>query len=626
MQPLAPKNRPFKNSVFMQFIKLVYILLFAAIHTLATPQQHQHTTEGFIQINRNLDLGSQAEQLINTHFSYSVVLEKLSVLSGDPIEKIQSEYDDFIKTKLNIFKRKFVCDYKNGLYPTDHDIEKFIIKSSMKMLEIYRILKNGDYNSFNENKLHKENNLTLKAANGPCLNPDMETCDFTDWDLTTGTHDGSAPFAYAFVTPTTSWSVFSGTSSSDQHYIVNAASGNDQFGFPMLNPDGGVCSAMLGDYTGTGALASSMRKTFLVSGNNSVFVINYAAVLENPSGHLPNEMPYFRIRVYDQNNNELSCGTVNVYSGDGQPGWNVSGSGGIQWKPWTTLFVPLTGYQNQNVTVEFTVGDCSLSGHYGYAYVEASCQPAMIQLAAGSTVCSDSVVVTGPPGAAGYLWNTGDTTQQITITQSGYYAVTVTPLTGANCTVTLDTNIYINTAPPVSSFTHNAPQCLGRGAVSFYNQSYPGDTAMPIINWVWDFGDGNIITDTAQLNHDHIYADSGNYEVSLIVTALNGCKDTLNTSIYIEEPYKLFIPNVFSPNSDNVNDYFKVLTGCINELVVDIYDRWGNYVYGYNDKNGKWDGLRDNKKADDGVYYYIVKVTDRDNVMQVYTGTVTLIR
>lgn len=614
----------------MSVNKLIINVIILLTTCLLVKSQHLHTdNSNRIAINYHEDLGSQAESIIKNHFRYELVIAKISALSGDPEHIIESEYKEQIKAILSIFTRKFVSDYKNGLYKSEKEIEKLIVKSNIKMLELYQKAKKGNALidvDYKNHLINKDNTVALlKAANGPCLNPDMETCDFTDWDLTTGVHDGSAPFAYANASPTTSWSVFSGTSSSDQHYIVNSASGNDQFGFPMLNPDGGACSALLGDYTGIGALASSMRKTFLVSGNNSVFVINYAAVLENPSGHLPNEMPYFRIRVYDQNNNELSCGTVNVYSGDGQPGWNVTG--GVQWKPWTTLFVPLTGYQNQNVTVEFTVGDCSLTGHYGYAYVEATCQPAMIQLAAGSTVCSDSVVVTGPPGAAAYLWNTGDTTQEITITQSGYYSVTVTPLSDANCSVTLDTNIYINTTPPVSSFTHNAPQCLGRGSISFNNISYPGDTAMPIINWLWNYGDGNTDIDSTQLNHEHVYSDTGTYNVSLVVTALNGCKDTLTSTVYIEEPYQLFIPNVFSPNGDNINDYFRVISGCINQLEVDIYDRWGNYVYGYNDKTGKWDGTRNsNKKADDSVYYYIVKVTDRDNKVEIYTGTVTLIR
>lgn len=50
----------------------------------------------------------------------------------------------------------------------------------------------------------------------------------------------------------------------------------------------------------------------------------------------------------------------------------------------------------------------------------------------------------------------------------------------------------------------------------------------PIQNWQWNFGDGS--SDTAQ-NTTHTYNAAGAYGVTLIVTDINGCKDSIATTI-----------------------------------------------------------------------------------------------
>jgi gliding motility-associated-like protein len=301
----------------------------------------------------------------------------------------------------------------------------------------------------------------------------------------------------------------------------------------MVNPDGGSCSVMLGDYTAYNYGAASMRKTFLVSPGNAVLTISYAAVLED-GGHTAGEQPFFRVRVYNQSNNELSCGTVNVYANDGQPGWNNTGA--IQWRPWTNLFIPLSGYIGQNITIEFTVGDCSQGGHYAYAYVEASCNP--MSLTSNSGGCSGTVNLQAPPGAASYQWNTGATTQSINVTTSGYYSVQVIPVTGPACAITLDTNITINANPPTPNFTNNAPVCYGT-PVSFQNTSVaaPGD---PITQYSWDFGDGSPLNNQQNPQHTYTNPAGGNYNVTLTITTQGGCVESITYPV--TQPPQLTTP------------------------------------------------------------------------------------
>ena len=64
------------------------------------------------------------------------------------------------------------------------------------------------------------------------------------------------------------------------------------------------------------------------------------------------------------------------------------------------------------------------------------------------------------------------------------------------------------------------------------------------------------------------------------------------------------IPNIFSPNGDDVNDFFQLTPHdkddesiiyndpCFDEISVKIYNRWGKKVYESNDPYFKWDGTK----------------------------------
>jgi len=94
-------------------------------------------------------------------------------------------------------------------------------------------------------------------------------------------------------------------------------------------------------------------------------------------------------------------------------------------------------------------------------------------------------------------------------------------------------------------------------------------------------------------------------------------------SIHLEfiEDNSLFIPNVFSPNGDQVNDVFPGLQ-FTNDFEVEIYDRWGSQIF--KSKNIHWDGTCDNKLVLPGVYAYIIRSKACDK--QLKYGTVTLLR
>lgn len=88
-----------------------------------------------------------------------------------------------------------------------------------------------------------------------------------------------------------------------------------------------------------------------------------------------------------------------------------------------------------------------------------------------------------------------------------------------------------------------------------------------------------------------------------------------------------FLPNAFSPNADNKNDYFRPRNNCITAIDFRIYNRWGNLVFETTDVNTKgWNGSTpEGKDANEGVYAYEIKATVNGKEL-VQKGTVTLMR
>jgi gliding motility-associated-like protein len=82
--------------------------------------------------------------------------------------------------------------------------------------------------------------------------------------------------------------------------------------------------------------------------------------------------------------------------------------------------------------------------------------------------------------------------------------------------------------------------------------------------------------------------------------------------------YEYELPNVFTPNNDGKNDFFKpkyvdpdfAPYYLIEKIDLKIFNRWGNLVFQTEDPQINWDGtyLETGEKLSDGVYYYTCDV------------------
>ncbi|NQX96400.1 MAG: gliding motility-associated C-terminal domain-containing protein [Flavobacteriales bacterium] len=93
------------------------------------------------------------------------------------------------------------------------------------------------------------------------------------------------------------------------------------------------------------------------------------------------------------------------------------------------------------------------------------------------------------------------------------------------------------------------------------------------------------------------------------------------------EPSALLIPNVFTPNEDGFNDFFTVDGIGLESVEGEIFNRWGQKMFSWNNVNGGWDGrTTSGSEAPDGTYFFIITAKGVDGTEYFEKGTFSLIR
>ncbi|MBU2019601.1 MAG: gliding motility-associated C-terminal domain-containing protein [Bacteroidetes bacterium] len=141
----------------------------------------------------------------------------------------------------------------------------------------------------------------------------------------------------------------------------------------------------------------------------------------------------------------------------------------------------------------------------------------------------------------------------------------------------------------------------------------------------WDFGDGS---KSKLINPQHTYTNFGNMLVQLLVTSANGCTDLIEKQLRITFEYALYVPNAFTPNQNNRNEFFKTQGIGISDEDFNllIFNRWGEVVFDTKDKDQAWDGTYASKIVQDGTYTWKVQFKTLEGQRMIKTGFVLVMR
>ncbi|MES2565726.1 MAG: PKD domain-containing protein [Bacteroidota bacterium] len=231
------------------------------------------------------------------------------------------------------------------------------------------------------------------------------------------------------------------------------------------------------------------------------------------------------------------------------------------------------------------------------------------------------------------IWDFGDGTPRDTgllITHiyyiPGTYTATLYYTDPAGCkdTTVASSGIKVNVLP-VASFEPSVTETtVVDGLVEFTNQS----TVLADNTYAWDI-EG--LYNSTQINESFLFANSGNYVVTLTATTIDGCTDDTSVVIKVNPDVVMYVPNVFTPGADGLNDVFQIFippSGAdYSTYSILIYDRWGELVFQSNDILESWTGARNNSGAilPQGTYVWKIHFQDEKRTHYEKMGHVTIL-
>ena len=128
----------------------------------------------------------------------------------------------------------------------------------------------------------------------------------------------------------------------------------------------------------------------------------------------------------------------------------------------------------------------------------------------------------------------------------------------------------------------------------------PSFGAAPYTTLLWEFGDGSQST---EISPAHSYATAGTYR-PLVRVRYNADRCETQVALPPVEVLERKVPNIITPNGDNLNETFKLGPDCPPHF--QVFSRWGRQVFDSPTYHDEWNATG----QPDGVYYYLLTYPD----------------
>jgi gliding motility-associated-like protein len=219
-----------------------------------------------------------------------------------------------------------------------------------------------------------------------------------------------------------------------------------------------------------------------------------------------------------------------------------------------------------------------------------------------------SVVLDTKVSGMKYLWSTDETTQKIKAENSGRYWVKVM---NQGCAV-FDT-VNVKYLPGTTlNFSNEMTFCFSDQNKVLSVKAVAGTKIL------WSTGS---IYPSINVQKEGIY---------WVKTDNKNCgEQTDSVKVYFKAcDCEMIIPNSFTPNEDNRNDYFFPVLQCeYSYFNMIISDKWGNIVFSSNNPHAKWDGRFKGNLCPEEVYVYRIESIERgSDKKNLRSGNVSLFR
>lgn len=315
----------------------------------------------------------------------------------------------------------------------------------------------------------------------------------------------------------------------------------------------------------------------------------------------------------------------NVSTCPGQVGTlTVTGAASYTWNNNSTdsLFTAAPA-SNQQYTVTGSIQGCKATATASIILKPA----ASATLTSNSPVCEGESLQLSANEGANYSWSgpqgfTSDVRSpvinNVSPANSGIYQF----LTSINGCTTGISNTLIVYPAPVANFDYLPENPLeNTDPVSFRSAAITSDIKF----FSWAIKDNDSTYTAASRDTSHFYSEAGSYPVALSVVNNRGCKATVVKLVNVVPDFGIYVPNVFTPNGDGVNDSFYPVSRGTRLYDFKVYDRWGNIMFSTGDASAGWDGYYRGAVCKQDLYVWRVKVSGANGKLKELTGYVTLL-
>lgn len=162
---------------------------------------------------------------------------------------------------------------------------------------------------------------------------------------------------------------------------------------------------------------------------------------------------------------------------------------------------------------------------------------------------------------------------------------------------------------PTASFSVDKSENFVGPSYKFINESKYADS------YLWTFGEtGNISIDENPETVTFSYSDDLTPTVCLEASNDNGCYTEFCVDLKLRSAAdSVFIPSVFTPNGDGVNEEFlPILSGIVPQnYSLSIFNRWGQVLFETNNPNQGWNGEVNGELSREEAYMYLLEFTNR---------------
>ncbi len=283
----------------------------------------------------------------------------------------------------------------------------------------------------------------------------------------------------------------------------------------------------------------------------------------------------------------------------------------LHWQDGTTLPTLVVTTEGEYILTESNF----CGAHADSIFISFQPLPAAVDLGQDTILCSGETLLLTAPGTTDQIsWHDGSTGTSLLLGQAGTYSLTISNECGINTdelVVAYDDRLI---EFPVDNLI---PLCPGESVEIDVIQEFAA-------TYIWSTGDANAAIEIIT---------PGEYAV----TVQAKCQEASHEFIIIpgmecHPVNEFFVPNIFSPNHDQINDIFGISTNSKLEIFSMsgfIYDRWGNLIFSSQEIPFTWNGRYGNDELLPGIYIYAIEFAyelQGKTIHEKLKGNVTLVK